>query len=68
MAMRTRILEKLTKDRSRDRNAVTVYLSRPLFIEFRELCNENDVSASKVIEELIRVFMERDDKATLDTE
>ena len=52
------VFDKLAKAKDRERRSVTIYLSRPLFEEFRELCEDRDVSASKVIEQLVRDLVE----------
>lgn len=46
-----------------DRARVSLYLSQSIFADFREVCG--DVSPSKVIEELMREFVEDARKATI---
>lgn len=57
-----RLFEKLAKGKAKDRKPVTVYLSRPIFDKFRDMCKEREVSASLAIETLIRDLLDEEDK------
>jgi hypothetical protein len=50
-----KLLEKLSAARKEDRGRVTLYLSKPLYEEFRSRCG--DIPASVVLEELLREFV-----------
>lgn len=52
------LFKKLAKDKVKGRKPVSVYLSAPLMDQFKRLCREKDVSASKAIEEMVRQLVE----------
>lgn len=58
MSKGSHLFEKLSRGKSKERNPVTIYVSRPLFVEFRKLCEKHDVSASIAIEQMIRDELE----------
>lgn len=51
------ILERVAKVKN-DRGRVTLYLSKGLYKQFQEKCDEADASASLVLEELIKAFVQ----------
>lgn len=53
------IIERLKGDET-PRGRVTVYLDKGLFKDFKGVCSVNDVSASRVLEELMKGFIENE--------
>jgi len=58
------LFKKLREKGARARGTVTMYLDRALFSDFQKLCDAKGVSASRVIEEMIRKFFEESDGYT----
>lgn len=50
------ILQRLAKANKKDREQVTLYLSKSLYKEFKEHCG--DIPASQVLEELLKAFID----------
>lgn len=52
-----KILKELEKEKN-DRKKVSLYLSGALYKRFVDSCDDNDASASKVMEKLMEQFLE----------
>lgn len=58
MKTRKRLIVRNVQKAKPDRKKVSLYLSEKLFSDFKDFCAKEDVSASKVMEELIRDLLE----------
>lgn len=57
MAKLKTIVDKLQREKDRDRGKITVYVDRQLYKEFQTRCKTQQVSVSRVLEELMREFL-----------
>ncbi len=52
------ILQRLSAGKKDDRKKVSLYLSESLFADFKKLCERGGISASQVMEDLMKQFNE----------